>query len=165
MYCNRKNDLRFLTLTSSPDSPGLRESWKEFKRRVVREFGRFDYIAVFTDEGYGVIHAIYVGEYMPFLWIQQTWKDIHGAFHVNVRKVRGNVYNASGLAGYFLAQYVRDQNAIRWISQSRTWVYQGYMKDWNKLKRECKRNGSTKYQLIAAWHLWLDSQCRDGQGK
>ncbi len=155
MYYNRGLPLRFMTVTSAPDSPNLRDSWRELKRRIIKDYGSFEYFCVFTDEGYGVIHCVYAGDYIPFLWLQETWKQIHGAFHVNIKLVR--VYNATGLAGYFLCQYVRNQNAVRWISQSRNWVYPGYMNDWRKLKRESKKRGASFNQLISAWHLCLDA--------
>jgi len=43
-----------------------------------------EYIATFTNEGYGVIHVVFVGTYIPFEWIQEKWKKIHCAFQVNI---------------------------------------------------------------------------------
>lgn len=161
IYFNRVHRLRFMTVTSSPSSPDMRSSWKELVKRIRRTYNEFEYFVVFTDEGHGVAHVVFLGTYIPFEWLQEQWKEIHNAFHVNIKEVR-RVYNSSGLAGYFLNQYIANQNAVRHIQQSRGWVYPGYMNDWSRLKRMARKKGFSRNQILSAWHLWLD--CRiDGK--
>jgi hypothetical protein len=175
MYYHKKEEFRFLTVTSSPDSPDIRKSWNNFVKQVRNNFGKFEYVAIFTDEGYGVIHVVFVGTYIPFEWIQERWKKIHGAFHVNIQKIRpysnkrhrkgmwwtyrakshDKVYFPPGLASYVLNQYLADQNAIRSINWSRGWVYPGFVKDWESIKKRYKHEG--KIRLVEEWHKFLDS--------
>lgn len=168
-YYRRKEEFRFLTVTSAPDSPDLATSWKNFVKQVRNNYGKFEYFAVFTNEGHGVIHCVFVGSYIPFDWIQQRWKHIHGAYFVNIqsvnrydpkkRKKKGGrpkkddaVYYPAGLAKYVLTQYVKDQNAIRTINFSRSWVYPGFVHDWERVKKQTK----DKKKRIAIWHKYLD---------
>lgn len=136
----------------------------------------FEYFAVFTDEGLGVVHCIYAGDYIPFQWIQDQWIDLHCAYGVNIKKVRAyqkerhkkgsysryrgksgdKVYYPAGLAGYMLNQYLRGQSAIRTINHSRGWVYPGFVDDWRKVKRANK--GATMQETVQAWHAFLDDK-------
>ena len=197
MYYHRNKQFRFLTLTSGQHSPEMRGSWKELIKRIRRttpaslleqgylsgddldkyppgtlvEPFDFEYFAVFTDEGLGVVHCVYVGGYLPFQWVQDNWIDIHNAYGVNLRKVRpyqrkrnksqrksvpteDKVYYPPGLAGYMLNQYLRGQSAIRTINHSRGWVYPGFVDDWQRVKRA--NRGKTMKEIVNAWHAFLD---------
>jgi hypothetical protein len=57
--------------------------------------------------------------YVPFEWLQAAWRDIHGAFHVNVKRIGGKDRDARRLSRYIVAQYCGDQNALVRVSQSR----------------------------------------------
>lgn len=200
MYYHRKKQFRFLTLTSGQHSPDIRLSWQHLVGRIRRLTGaallqdgyltgddmnkygslvdelKFEYFAVFTDEGLGVIHVIYAGDFIPFQWLQDTWIDIHTAYGVNIQKVRNfkksavkkgsyhryrgksgdKVYYPAGLAGYMLQQYLKGQSAIRWLSHSRGWVYPGFVDDWRKVKRATK--GQDIAETVKVWHNWLDNR-------
>ena len=163
MYYWKADQLRFLTLTSSPNSGDIWRAWKSFVQQVRRKYGQFAYFMVQTEEGYGVIHCVCKGKYIPFEWIQEKWKRYHGAFHVNIKRV-GRVYSPSGLAGYFLTQYIGHQNAIKRYQMSRDWLPPGNIKKWALMKRRyCKRRYSYSKMnegdldlLLKAWHEWLD---------
>ena len=75
------------------------------------------------------------------------------AFHVNIKKVR-KVYNAPGLAGYFLAQYVGNQNAINRYQMSRNWLPPGNIRKWAEVKKKYRKKGINV--VLARWHEWLD---------
>src|SRR5260370_34261404 len=76
-------DLRFLTLTSSPRSPRMvQRSLQILVKRIRRMFGKFEYCCVRTSEGYGVLHLVYRGCFIPIAWIRLTWYEILGAFEV-----------------------------------------------------------------------------------
>lgn len=123
----------WITLTSSPESPAdrLRADFQVLRKRVGRELGfaSFEYVCVDTREGHGVLHMIWAWRdpnprmrasfYVPFEWLQEQWKGIHGAFHVNVKRIGGADRDARRLSRYIVAQYCGDQNALVRLSQSR----------------------------------------------
>lgn len=57
--------------------------------------------------------------YVPFEWLQEEWKAIHGAFHVNIKRIGGADRDARKLSNYIVAQYCGGQNALVRLSQSR----------------------------------------------
>lgn len=181
-WWNRKERVRFLTVTSSEDSPeDIQASWEELVRRIRRNYGPFEYFSVHTDEGNGVIHSVYVGSYLPFAWVQEQWKDIHQAFHVNIKDVgnydRGKrkkagraginhdhrekdvIYHPRGLVLYFLGQYLHGQQGILKISQSHRWVYPGVVGDWQRFRKKYPyRTRQERETCIQAWHDYLDEK-------
>lgn len=208
IYWHRGKTFRFLTLTSSPRSGDIRLAWQHLvqdirkttpahlalggylkgkdlaKYRKMVEPLTFEYCAVFTEEGHGVIHAIYAGDYLPFTWVQERWQQHHQAYGVNIKKVRpysrkkaGSrvvdqdrpAYNPSGLANYMLQRYAAEQDQVRQVKYSQGWVYPGFARDWVAVKRKfgVKRqrlDRDQKKALIAAWHAHLDNQ-RHPQGR
>lgn len=57
--------------------------------------------------------------YLPFDWLQTNWKDIHGAFHVNVKRIGGSTTDARRLSRYLVSQYCGDQDGLVRLSQSK----------------------------------------------
>lgn len=57
--------------------------------------------------------------YLPFDWLQANWKDIHGAFHVNVKRIGGSSTDARRLSRYLVSQYCGDQDGLVRLSQSK----------------------------------------------
>lgn len=57
--------------------------------------------------------------YIPFEWLQANWKDIHGAFHVNVKRIGGSTTDARRLSRYLVSQYCGGQDALVRVSQSK----------------------------------------------
>lgn len=123
----------WVTLTSSPSSPvaRLRADFQVLRKRCGRELGfpGFQYVCVDTREGHGVLHMLWAWRdpdgkkrasfYVPFAWLQENWKDIHGAFHVNVKRVGGQDTDAKRLSRYIVSQYCGGQDALVRVSQSR----------------------------------------------
>lgn len=181
-WWNRKRHVRFLTVTSSPESPeDMQPSWHELVRRIRKRYGQFEYFAVFTDEGHGVIHSVYVGTFIEFEWLQEQWKEIHRAFHVNIkspeayerkkRKKAGMkgihhdhsdkdvIYHPRGLVLYFLGQYLHGQQGIVKISQSGGWVYPGVVGDWTRFRRKHPyMTIEQRKACIDQWHAYLDEK-------
>ena len=153
MYYWKSDRLRFLTMTSAPNSGDIWRAWKSFVQQVRRKYGQFAYFMIQTDEGNGVIHCVFKGKYIPFEWIQEKWKRYHGAFHVNI-KIVGRVCNPSGLAGYFLSQYIGHQNAIVRYQMSRDWLPPENIKQWAYVKRRHRQKGFDV--VLNEWHKWLD---------
>jgi len=170
---------RFLTLTSSLTSPPVRVSWQKFKQRIQRltvarllkagylkpgqihifypgkgimEPIRFDYLRVQTDEGHGVLHIPYFGDYIPQKWLSDTWMALHGAWNVSVSaRDQGN---ARKLAGYMLRQEVCGQDQyVGNISWSWSWVFRGFVGQWRALVRSY---GFETGLLI--WDAWMQHQ-------
>jgi hypothetical protein len=56
--------------------------------------------------------------FIPFDWLQAQWKRIHGAFHVNVKRIGVADRDARRLSRYIVAQYCGGQNALVRLSQS-----------------------------------------------
>lgn len=122
----------WVTLTSAPDSPDqrLRKDFQVLRKRVMRELGfdGFEYVCVDTREGHGVLHMVWAWKdpdsrkrasfYVPFIWLQDQWKGIHGAFHVNVKRIGGSDTDARRLSRYIVAQYCGGQDALVRLSQS-----------------------------------------------
>jgi hypothetical protein len=123
----------WVTLTSSPTSPDkrLRGDFQALRKRIERELGfkSLEYVCVDTREGHGVLHMIWAWKdpnprkrasfYVPFEWLQPAWTSLHGAFHVNVKRIGGADQDARRLSRYIVAQYCGDQNALVRLSQSR----------------------------------------------
>lgn len=57
--------------------------------------------------------------YVPFDWLQGAWSKLHGAFHVNLKRIGGSDKDARRLSRYIVAQYCGGQNALVRLSQSR----------------------------------------------
>ena len=107
----------WVTLTSAPGSPlaRLRKDFQVLRKRVRREFGfeSFEYVCVDTIEGHGVLHMIWAWAdpdtrkkasfYIAFDWLQVQWKHIHGAFHVNVKRIGSSDTDARRLSRYIVA--------------------------------------------------------------
>lgn len=129
-YCRWKKDkLRFLTLTSSPNSPDIHKSFRKLIKRIRRRFDEFEYLAVKTSEGYGVYHIIYKGKYIPQGWLQANWMDIHNAKMVNIKFIRNH---PKKLANYVVSQYMSSQQGFNRYSWSWNIVFRGFVGQWKK---------------------------------
>ena len=123
----------WVTLTSSPKSSAkrIRADFQALRKRIGRELGfsGMEYVCVDTREGHGVLHMIWAWRdadqtrkasfYVPFDWLQSSWSTLHGAFHVNVKRIGGADKDARRLSRYIVAQYCGGQNALVRLSQSR----------------------------------------------
>ena len=123
----------WVTLTSAPDSPKerLRKDFQILRKRMDRDLGYsgLEYVCVDTLEGHGVLHMIWAWKdpnprkrasfYIPFDWLQEQWNGIHGAFHVNVKRIGSADKDARRLSRYIVAQYCGDQDGLVRLSQSR----------------------------------------------
>jgi hypothetical protein len=126
--------VRFMTLTSSPNSSfsELNEHFQVLRKRIKRKFGvKIDYIKFKTNEGYGVLHVIFVGSFIPQQWLSRNWEEIHGAKIVDVREVRGE----KRLARYLISNYLVTQTFVR-MSWSWGWVFRGFVSMWKWFVRK-----------------------------
>jgi hypothetical protein len=119
------------------------------------------YFKVCTNEGNGVLHIIFRGDYLPYNYLVDNWNDIHNSWGVDIRKV-GKVGSSKGLAGYFVNQYIVNQNCSYFrFSQSYDWIYKGFCSDWLFFKSHFSGQ-----ELFDAWerhiHLKFSEQSNVG---
>ena len=138
--------IRFLTLTTSPCTGAclsnsdrlelIQRSFRVLKRRYeidfakrdgdgkILEFADFgDYFSCRTLEGYGVVHVVYRGKFIPRDWIVANWNEIHGSQIVDIRFPRGDPWDGSM---YVVSQYMSDQGVNPVFGYSYNWVYRGF---------------------------------------
>lgn len=156
----RGRNIRFITLTSSKDScySSMYGDFRKLKYRIKRRYGDFEYLKVNTNEGYGVIHLLYKGVYIPQRWLSETWDEIHNSPVVDIRFMRGGI---DGLGAYIVSQYLSDQRTsfIRY-SWSWGWVYCGFVHYWKKIVKEYHFKDS-----LRMWHKHLSGQIIMLEGK
>ncbi len=138
----RGERLRLMTLTTYRE--GLRHllpaHFSALHKRIIRKYGRFDYIKVITSEGFGTIHVVYDGTYIPQRWLSVAWGDIHGSPIVDIRSVYR--HNNNSLARYLVSHLVEQPYAR--MSWSWSWVYRGFVSRWYLL-RKCYKDRAVMF--------------------
>lgn len=156
----RGGQLRFLTLTSSNESPSTcQRSFRALYMRLKRRNLIKGYIKVPEDSKNGKqhLHILFRGSYIEQALISHWWQEIHHAKIVDIRKV-GPKRDKKQLAAY-MAKYMSKENIYRY-SWNWGWVWRGFVKDWQTLKRliterygDCYDRG--RNPLLFYWHAWL----------
>lgn len=156
----RGGDLRFITLTSSKDSPDTcQNSFRALYGRLKRRGLIQGYIKVPepSKNGKQHVHVLMRGKFILQSELSTMWQEIHHAKIVDIRKVWSNV-DKRKLASD-MASYMSKENMYRY-SWSWGWVWRGFCNDWMKLKRV--RNilqAAGEYipfaDLLALWRNWL----------
>lgn len=150
--------IRFLTLTSSPQSPqNVHRSFRILIKRMERRGLIKGYIQVpeLTDSGLEHKHILFRGSFVEQALLSTWWKEIHKAGVVDIRKVIPFVKGKKAIANY-MAKYMVKASFKRY-SWSWGWVWKGFVKDWKWLYRwwyyspQHNRFGA----LLFAWKLWL----------
>lgn len=103
---------------------------------LTEKFG-FTFIAVRTSEGVvGVLHIIYIGQFLPRRWLKETWFDItKTALIIGV----GDVRSKEGIAEYISNQseiidYISSQSKFEHFSYSRDWCFPNYSTIYRKFR-------------------------------
>jgi hypothetical protein len=133
----RKKTVRFLTLTTSDRARCLDISRDVdvLIKRIRRRDPTFQYWKVLTNEGNGVIHLLYTGEYLPKKWLVANWNSIHSSYIVDIRKC----YNDGNIARYLMNQYLSSQNcSYTRMSMSKHWLFPGAVGRWRDIWRGVK---------------------------
>jgi len=106
----------FLTLTSSPESPPLEKSWRNFRQWLHYQRPGITYAFVITGEGHGVIHIVLRlkprHKNLEQKVIQEYWEKTHKAKQVRIERV-GRARN--------LANYFADQRKLRKMGSEMSW--------------------------------------------
>jgi len=119
---HRDDRIRFMTLTSPNQGEDMAYHWQKLYQRIRRAFGRdFEYLAVYTTEGNGVIHVIYAGRFIPYGWLKKNWLDLHGAWSVNIQDL-GTVESRYAVSRYMVQRYMTGQDKMTRFSYSRGWL-------------------------------------------
>ena len=114
----------------------------------------FEYFKVQTNEGNGVLHIVYKGQYLPYNYVVDNWQDIHNSWNVNIKKIGNNRADGGRASSYIVSQYVSSQNSsyVR-SSQSWKWLFRGYRKAFlNYLRINMK---DWKRQYVNEWGYWV----------
>jgi len=134
----RGGTLRFLTLTSGPESPQTcQKSFRALYMRLKRRNLVQGYIKVpeASKNGKQHLHILFRGSYIESSLISAMWKQIHHAPVIDIRRVRQNG-NKRRLASY-MAKYLSKENIYRY-SWNWGWVWRGFCRDWTELKRKAR---------------------------
>lgn len=151
----RGGQLRFLTLTSSNQSPDMcQASFKALYMRLKRRGLMKGYIKVpeLSKNGKQHLHVLFRGSYIDQALISQWWQELHQAKIIDIRAVKHG-RSPRSLANY-MAKYMSKANLYRY-SWNWGWVWRGFVKDWTALKRWWH-----SYNALVGYHsyLWLLSQ-------
>jgi len=97
-----------------------------------------EYFKVTTNEGNGVIHCVYKGEYLPYNYLVDNWQDIHNSWNVNIKLINNNKKDYKQSSRYIVSQYISGQgSSYQRSSQSWKWIFRGYRRAWGEFLREC----------------------------
>lgn len=156
----RGGTLRFLTLTSSPESTkDIEASFRALYMRAKRRGLIQGYIKVpeLTKQGRAHLHVLFRGEYISQKLISKWWSEIHRASVVDIRAVRP--YGGKRKVANYMAKYMSKEAAGRY-SWSWGWVWKGFCKDWKIYKaywsRWFEKDGVTTFKnCLLGWQMWL----------
>ena len=155
----------FLTFTSSAASSqhgdgrtALLEHWQALRKRLARhlevEPRDVMYRGVRTSEGFGVLHLLVAVDQkrvgnawrlVDFEHLQDWWRELHGAWHVNVKRLRMEGRTAARVSRYVVSQYMVRQGGEYVDALVRTF---GSRLDLQlpRLRRD--------YRAIVSWRRW-----------
>lgn len=138
LYIGMHNDehLRFMTLTTAPHcKKNINRSFDALKLRVWRTFGwKFNaYFKVKTAEGFGVLHILYRGRFIPQEWLSNAWREIHnGSYIVDIREIKKR-YGSQRTANYLVSNYLQKNKIVR-MSYGWRWLWLGFSRSWEHTK-------------------------------
>jgi hypothetical protein len=151
---SRRERLRFMTLTSSPESVGrsLNADFRALKMRILRKYHfKMKYWKIRTNEGKGVLHIVFRGRYIPQRWLSAQWADINKAPVVDIRSLYETRKGLTGIVFYLVGNYLAKQSFER-MSWGYSWVFPAFVSCW---KRMIKKYGFK--QALLLWNRLLCS--------
>lgn len=150
---SRRERLRFMTLTSSPQSVGrnLNADFRALKMRILRKYHfKMKYWKTRTNEGHGVMHIIFRGRFIPQRWLSAQWADVHKSPIVDIRSLYETRKGLAGIAFYLVGNYLTKQSFER-MSWGYSWVFPAFVSSWKRLIE--------KYSFKQALFLWNRLLC------
>ena len=151
---SRRERLRFMTLTSSPESKGrsLNTDFRALKMRILRKFHfKMKYWKIRTNEGNGVLHIVFRGKYIPRKWLSEQWADIHKSPIVDIRSLRETRKGLTGIVFYLVGNYLAKQS-FEHMTWGYSWVFPAFVGSWKRLVE--------KYGFKRGLELWNKLLCR-----
>jgi hypothetical protein len=151
---SRRERLRFMTLTSSIESKGrnLNADFRALKMRILRKFHfKMKYWKIRTNEGNGVLHIVFRGNYIPQKWLSQQWADIHRSPIVDIRSLHETRKGLTGIVFYLVGNYLAKQSFER-MSWGYSWVFPAFVSSWKRLVE--------RYGFRHGLELWNRLLCR-----
>jgi len=98
----------------------------------------FEYFKVTTNEGNGVIHCVYKGEYLPYAYLVDNWQDIHNSWNVNIKLIHNKKKDYKQSSRYVVSQYISGQgSSYQRSSMSWKWIFRGYRRAWGEFLSSC----------------------------
>lgn len=166
--------MRFMTLTTARRMKRtIEQSFDVLKMRILRATVKKDgflgfkfnrYFKLRTSEGYGVLHIIYWGRFIPQRWLSKNWDDIHGAKIVDIRKCYSRRRKVNGLVGYLLSRYLQRQPIER-MSYGWKWAWLGFCKSWRKFKEiygQMRKTTVSSMRLLNTYKIRLITHWNNG---
>ena len=150
---SRRERLRFMTLTSSPESVGrsLNADFRALKMRILRKYHfKMKYWKIRTNEGNGVLHIIFRGKYIPQKWLSAQWADIHKSPIVDIRSLYETRKGLTGIVFYLVGNYLAKQSFER-MSWGYSWVFPAFVSYWKRIVE--------KYGFKRGLELWNKLLC------
>jgi len=143
----RMENVRLLTLTSAPGSGDFQKHFRMLIMRLKRRGLVEDYIRCpeQTQTGLRHDHILFRGSYIEQAYLSYLWAQIHHSPVVDVRRVGGRHRVAC-----YLANYLVKSPAGRY-SYSWGWVWNGFARSWEILKRASRDLGWSYGQLLINW--------------
>ena len=161
----RGGSLRFLTLTSSADSPAdIQRSWRALYMRMKRRGLIQGYIKVpeYTKEGRLHLHILFRGSYVSQVLLGKWWEEIHKAYIVDIRAYRP--YGSKRGVASYMAKYMSKESAGRY-SWSWGWVWRGFCRHWTLYKKYWWQyvyvEGKNSFRnCLLGWAWWLNGRLK-----
>jgi len=150
---SRRERLRFMTLTSSPEAKGhnLNADFRALKMHIQRRYHfKMKYWKIRTNEGNGVLHIVFRGKYLPQKWLSDQWAEIHKSPIVDIRSLYETRKGLQGIVYYLIGSYLAKQSFER-MSWGYSWVFPAFVKSWKGLIE--------KYGFKQALFLWNRLLC------
>lgn len=147
-YHARRGVKRFRFLTLTGISSNYRRTFDALRRMIRKNYGRFEYFAVRTNEGKtGVLHILFVGSFLPQQELKEKWQQISGAWVLGIQKVSDFKWQ-----GF---EMTRQQMTAQY-SQSRRWLPDGIAQLWKEFKHQFKGTQHTSPAKPYDFDKWHD---------
>jgi hypothetical protein len=151
----RNERIRFMTLTTAKyeDYSRLNADFQVLRKRAKRKLNlKLDYFKIRTNEGFGVLHCLTKGGFLPQKWLSRNWQEIHGAKIVDIRGCFGK---GKRLTNYLVKAFYSSKQSFERMSWSWGWVFKGFVGYWNTMKFGLLREGKSMKEVVLRWQGFL----------
>lgn len=132
---NRRERLRFMTLTSSPESTGrsLNADFRALKMRILRKYHfKMKYWKIRRNERNGVLHIVFRGKYIPQKCLSKQWAIYIDRLIVNIRSLCETRKGLTGIVFYLVGNYPAKQS-FELMSWGYSRVFPMFVRSWKGL--------------------------------